>query len=86
MAVSSMLITMFRQLPVRWYYTTAIIMLLVELLSWLSFGYPQWALELSALLIGVVFIVANYRLVFGIAAIMGELVIGSQGHLLPHLR
>lgn len=70
----------------NWYGNALVSMVIVIGLSWFSYVWPeqQWWLVVSIVLL--VFAAACYRLLFGVAVVFGELIIGSQGHLIGQLR
>lgn len=70
----------------NWYGNWLVIMTVMVSLSWLVYSYPQftWPVLISVLVI--VFSAACYRLEYGVAAVLAELVVGSQGHLIGQLR
>lgn len=66
----------------NYFVNTIIALTIVELLSWLSYGYPALRTVITILVVCVVFCLACYRLQWGIAAVLAELAVGSQGYLL----
>lgn len=66
----------------NWYGKWLIILTFVAGLSWLSYVWLEARTWITVSVLLVVFIVACYRLLFGVAAVLAELVIGSQGYLL----
>lgn len=56
--------------------------MVVEGLSWLSYGYPSLRSMFTVVVLMIVLLAACYRLQWGIAAVLAELVVGSQGYLL----
>lgn len=66
----------------KWFVHSLWLLLAVELLSWLSYGYPAWRTLMTIVVLVVILALACYRLQYGIAAVLAELVVGSQGYLL----
>ena len=54
----------------------------LELTSWLVYANPEWGTAAFVLVICVVGLLSLYKLEYGVYAMMGELVLGSQGYLL----
>lgn len=73
-------------MPRKWYASTVVIMLVVLALSWFSYVWPAAQVWLLGGVLLAVFVASCYRLLFGVAAVFAELVIGSQGHLVGQLR
>lgn len=57
-------------------------LLTIEMLSWLSYVQPSWRAPLCLIVLVIVFALSCVDLWFGVAALLAELVIGSQGYLL----
>lgn len=70
----------------KWYVNASLASLVVVGLSWLSYAQPSWLLPIWISLLVVIFVASCYRLLFGVAAVVGELVIGSQGHIIGQAR
>ena len=54
--------------------------------SWLSYVWLDLQIWMLSSILLIVLVASCYRLLFGVAVVFGELVIGSQGHLLGQLR
>ncbi|MBI4406958.1 MAG: O-antigen ligase family protein [Candidatus Kerfeldbacteria bacterium] len=66
----------------KWFASWIVIIMVVEGLSWLSYGYPSLRSIFTLVVLIVVLLASCYRLQWGIAAVLAELVVGSQGYLL----
>ena len=55
-------------------------------LSWLSYVWPDTQIWILMSILAIVFVASCYRLLFGVAVVIAELVIGSQGHMIGQLR
>ncbi|MFA6474625.1 MAG: O-antigen ligase family protein [Patescibacteria group bacterium] len=71
---------------IKWYASWLAILLAVEGLSWLVYSYPSWKNIVLGIILLLVLLASLYRLHYGIAGVLAELVIGSQGHLIGQLR
>lgn len=69
-------------MPRQWFVRSLIALIGLELVSWLSYGYPVLRTGITITVLVIVFALACYRLHWGIAVVVAELVVGSQGYLL----
>ncbi len=69
-------------MPRQWFVRSLITLVGLELVSWLSYGYPELRTGITLVVLGIVLVLACYRLHWGVAVVIAELVVGSQGYLL----
>ena len=66
----------------KYFVSTILALFVAELLSWLSYAYPVSRTGITIGVLVIIFALACYRLQWGVAAILAELVVSSQGYLL----
>lgn len=69
----------------KFFVSVFILLLVVEFLSWIVFGNTSWTEFVFVLVVLFVGCASLYKLEYGIYAILGELVIGSQGHMFDYI-